>query len=113
MFEGVVGSGYLGDIALDDITYRSGVCQFTPSNAVPPSLQTTTPTSTVSGPTTKPVTATSCECNLLGFVTFLFVSTLDLDICHYAWWSAVCAVAYCRGIVYVQPFSQAQWEILD
>lgn len=27
MFEGQVGTGYRGDIALDDITYAAGSCQ--------------------------------------------------------------------------------------
>ena len=80
VFEGVVGSGYLGDIALDDITYKSGSCRFTPSNAVPPSLQTTTSASMVSSPTTNPVTATSCKSKHLCVVVFLS-SVINICFC--------------------------------
>ncbi|KAK7098915.1 hypothetical protein V1264_003130 [Littorina saxatilis] len=59
VFEGVTGTGNLGDIAVDDITYTSGVCAFTPTKAVPPSLTTTTPSSTTTILTTTPVPATS------------------------------------------------------
>ena len=60
VFEGVVGRGYLGDVAIDDITYRSGACAITPPNAVPASLTTLTPPTTTPT-TTNTVTATSCE----------------------------------------------------
>ncbi|KAL8608892.1 hypothetical protein ACOMHN_065230 [Nucella lapillus] len=59
VFEGVIGSSYRGDIAVDDITYTTGVCAFTPPQALPPSLRTTSPAHTSPSVTTPPVTATS------------------------------------------------------
>ena len=61
VFEGVVGNGFLGDIAVDDITYQPGVCTFTPPGAVPPSLRTTTPASTSPAVTTSTAIPTSRE----------------------------------------------------
>lgn len=57
-----MGQSDLGDIAIDDVGYKSGLCAYTPSQAVPPSVRMTTPTSTAR---TSPVTATSGEPVLL------------------------------------------------
>lgn len=54
MFEAVRGSGYHGDIALDDIQFVSQTCPITPSNANP-SLSATPPVQvTTAAPATIP-----------------------------------------------------------
>lgn len=58
VFEGVVGTGYQGDIALDDLSFTSGRCTLSPSQATPAGATTLPPTSSVSTPY---VTATSCK----------------------------------------------------
>ena len=45
MFEGIRGSSYTGDIALDDISFTAGAgsCTLQPSDAQPPRMTTTPP----------------------------------------------------------------------
>ena len=57
IFEGVVGSGYRGDIALDDLSFTTGQCALSPSKALPPGATTPTPTMTTA--TTSGVPPTS------------------------------------------------------
>ncbi|XP_071956926.1 MAM and LDL-receptor class A domain-containing protein 2-like [Antedon mediterranea] len=52
VFVAVRGSGYSGDIAIDDVTFTVGVCGGHPSNAVQPGFTTLAPTQ---GSTIKPV----------------------------------------------------------
>ncbi|XP_055957693.1 MAM and LDL-receptor class A domain-containing protein 2 [Patella vulgata] len=48
MIEGTVGNSVYGDIALDDITFHYGSCSISPSKAVPPGRTTPKPTTTMS-----------------------------------------------------------------
>ena len=42
VFEGVVGSSYAGDVAIDDISFTNFRCTHIPSNAAPPTVAPTT-----------------------------------------------------------------------
>ena len=56
--EGVVGTSYQGDIALDDFSFTNGQCALTPAIAKPQTGSTLAPT-TLASTTFK--TATSCK----------------------------------------------------
>ena len=54
MFEGIRGTNYNADIAVDDITFTQGSCAFTPYAALPPGMSTAAPTPSLTpsrGPT--------------------------------------------------------------
>ena len=55
-FEGVIGNGILGDIALDDISIRTGKCAFAPKTAQLNVPTTTAPTTVQTTPSTTPAT---------------------------------------------------------
>ncbi|XP_078334103.1 MAM and LDL-receptor class A domain-containing protein 1-like [Crassostrea virginica] len=67
LVKGTVGSGFLGDIAVDDITFTSTAgCSRMPANAVPtvtqkPTVVTTTPTTTTASTTTSTTAATTAK----------------------------------------------------
>ena len=42
MFEGIVGSSYSGDIAIDDISYTNSRCSHIPASSAPPTVAPTT-----------------------------------------------------------------------
>ena len=42
VFEGVVGTSYTGDIAIDDIVFTNTRCSHIPANAAPPTVPPTT-----------------------------------------------------------------------
>ena len=54
MFEAVRGSGYLGDIAIDDIVFPSFKCANIPANSVPPDPTTQAPTTVTTTPQPTP-----------------------------------------------------------
>ncbi|CAB3978524.1 MAM and LDL-receptor class A domain-containing 2-like, partial [Paramuricea clavata] len=58
--EGVRGSSYQGDIAVDDFKFRSGRCSIVPASASPTTPPTQTPTAK---PTTAPPSNTGYNCN--------------------------------------------------
>ncbi|WAR02788.1 MLRP1-like protein, partial [Mya arenaria] len=67
VFEGQVGSGILGDIALDDLSMTSGQCALTPANALPqgattPAPTSTQPTTTIVATSSKPINAWFSMC---------------------------------------------------
>jgi len=59
VFEGIRGTGYQGDIAIDDIAFTVGACVVLPHNAVP-TLPPTTAASTAP-PTTPPKGKFNCD----------------------------------------------------
>lgn len=51
-FEGIIGDGILGDIALDDISFKTGKCALAPKTAGLSVLTTKAPVTTPTIPTT-------------------------------------------------------------
>ena len=61
--EGVRGTNYQGDIAIDDIIFSSSKCGVLPSNALP-SLSTTVTTPLTAPTTSAPVTQAGMLCSV-------------------------------------------------
>ena len=64
IIEGVVGNSYLGDIAVDDFSFRTGNCAVVPADADPTVTQSSTgkPTTTT---VIKPTSGTLIKLKLL------------------------------------------------